>query len=84
MSKQLGSVHLEPVQSVDARQQRCPMPLLMAKRGLRELASGEVLEVLATDPGSTRDFQSLERLGGHAVHTSTLGDGVLRHLIVKA
>ena len=84
MSKQLEPAHLEPVQSVDARQQRCPMPLLMAKRGLRELASGEVLEVLATDPGSTRDFQSLERLGGHAVHTSVLGDGVFRHLITKA
>mgnify|MGYP000872525001 FL=1 len=84
MSHQQEPGQIEPVQSVDARQQRCPMPLLMAKRGLRELASGQVLEVLATDPGSTRDFQSLERLGGHAVQTSVIGDGVLRHLITKA
>jgi len=69
---------------VDAREQRCPMPLLLAKRGLRELASGEILEVLATDPGSVKDFQSLERLGGHQVKTTTRDDGVLCHRIIKA
>lgn len=73
-----------PHSVVDAREQRCPMPLLMAKRGLRDLASGEVLEVLATDPGSVKDFQSLERLGGHRVDTTTRDDGVLCHRIIKA
>lgn len=60
------------------------MPLLMAKRGLRELASGAVLEVLATDPGSERDFQSLEKLGGHTVVTEEPEAGLYRHLITKA
>jgi len=73
-----------PAQIVDARGQKCPMPLLMAKRGLRDLPSGAVLEVLSTDPGSERDFQSLERLGGHRVATSHCPDGVFRHLITKA
>jgi len=41
---------------VDARGQKCPMPLLMAKRGLRDLSSGEILEVMATDPGRSEIF----------------------------
>ena len=45
---------------IDARGQKCPMPLLMAKRGLRDMAPGAVLELLATDPGSTKDFQSFK------------------------
>ena len=72
-----------PVQRVDARGQKCPMPLLMAKRELRELPSGAMLEVLADDRGSKRDFQSLQTLAGHQVVTSVLGDGAFRHLITK-
>lgn len=73
-----------PHSQVDARGQKCPMPLLLAKRGLRDVPVGEVLEVLATDPGSERDFQSFERLGGHKVITTCDEYGVFRHLITKA
>ncbi len=69
---------------IDARGQKCPMPLLMAKRGLRDMHPGGVLELLATDPGSTADFQSLQRLAGHHVESMTLPDGSFRHLITKA
>lgn len=73
-----------PYRQVDARGQKCPMPLLLAKRGLSDVPVGEVLEVLATDPGSERDFQSFERLGGHKVVTTCDEHGVFRHLITKA
>ena len=69
---------------IDARGQKCPMPLLMAKRGLRDMAPGAVLELLATDPGSTKDFQSLQRLAGHGVQSQALKDGSFRHRITKA
>lgn len=69
---------------VDARGQKCPMPLLMAKRGLRDLSSGEILEVIATDPGSERDFLSLQRLGGHKVTTTQDEEGVFLHRIIQA
>lgn len=72
------------VRSVDALGQRCPMPLLMAKRALRDLAAGEVLEVVADDPGSTRDFASFAKLAGHGVQSESLAGGELRHLITKA
>lgn len=50
---------------VDARGHRCPMPLLMAKRGLNTLASGQLLALRATDPGSRRDFEVFARQSGH-------------------
>lgn len=60
------------------------MPLLMAKRALRELSAGEVLLVTADDPGSTRDFSVFAKLAGHAVATRSLEDGRLEHRITKA
>ena len=73
-----------PVDSVDARGERCPMPLLMAKRALREIPVGGVLEVLSTDAGSERDFESFARLAGHQVSCELLPDDVLRLMIIKA
>lgn len=50
---------------VDARGHRCPMPLLMAKRGLNTLDPGQLLALQATDPGSRRDFEIFARQSGH-------------------
>ena len=70
--------------SVDARGEHCPMPLLMAKRALSALPSGAILEVLSTDAGSERDFESFARLAGHVVACERLSDDVLRLTITKA
>ena len=43
----------------------CPLPILKAKKALADMSSGQVLKVLATDPGSTRDFQAFARQTGH-------------------
>ncbi len=50
---------------IDARNLRCPLPLLKAKQALNALASGQTLRVLATDPGSVRDFRSWTEQSGH-------------------
>jgi len=60
------------------------MPLLMAKRALRDLPSGATLEVLSTDEGSERDFESFARLAGHRVACEKLSDDSLRLTITKA
>ena len=78
------SNHTLPAGSVDARGERCPMPLLMAKRALSALPSGAGLEVLSTDAGSERDFESFARLAGHVVDCERLPDDVLRLTITKA
>jgi len=75
---------IEAGHRLDASGHRCPMPLLLAKRALRELPPGAVLDVMATDPGSVRDFAAFARVAGHSVTTETLPGGLFRHRIIKA
>jgi tRNA 2-thiouridine synthesizing protein A len=59
-----------PDVEVDACGLTCPMPLLKAKKALNAMAGGQVLRVLATDPGSERDFQVFARQSGHPLLAS--------------
>ncbi|NHJ84615.1 MAG: sulfurtransferase TusA family protein [Asgard group archaeon] len=45
-----------PNKTVDARGMQCPLPILKAKKELKEIEIGQVLEVLSNDPGSKEDF----------------------------
>jgi tRNA 2-thiouridine synthesizing protein A len=50
---------------LDARGLNCPLPILRTKKALTDLRSGQVLKVLATDPGAVKDFQAFSRQTGH-------------------
>jgi TusA-related sulfurtransferase len=50
---------------IDTRGLNCPLPILKAKKALAEMLSGELLRVVATDPGSMRDFQAFARQTGN-------------------
>jgi tRNA 2-thiouridine synthesizing protein A len=50
---------------IDARGLNCPLPILRTKKALTDLQSGQVLKVLATDPGAVKDFQTFARQTGH-------------------
>ena len=52
---------------LDTRGLTCPLPILKAKKALATLASGELLRVVSTDPGSMRDFAAFARQTGHAL-----------------
>ena len=52
---------------LDARGLNCPLPILRTKKALTDLQPGQVLKVLATDPGSVKDFQSFAKQTGHAL-----------------
>jgi len=54
-------------QELDARGLNYPLPILKAKKALAELQSGEVLRIMATDPGSVRDFQAFCKQTGNAL-----------------
>ena len=56
---------MEATKELDTRGLNCPLPILKAKKALAEMLSGEVLKVLATDPGSVRDFQAFARQTGN-------------------
>ena len=50
---------------LDARGLNCPLPILRAKKALTELQSGQVLKIVATDPGSVKDFQAFSKQTGN-------------------
>lgn len=50
---------------VDARGLACPLPILRTKKALATLQSGQVLRILATDPGAVKDFQAFSRQTGN-------------------
>jgi tRNA 2-thiouridine synthesizing protein A len=60
---------------IDTRGLNCPLPILRAKKALTDLQSGQLLQVVATDPGSVRDFQAFARqTGNDLVEQRTAGD----------
>ena len=66
---------------VDARGMNCPLPILKAKKALADMASGEVLKVLATDPGSVRDFQAFARQTGNELVEQSSADSEFTHYL---
>lgn len=61
---------------VDARGLNCPLPVLRTKKALNDMASGQVLRILATDPGAVRDFQAFAKQTGHELLQHDERDGV--------
>jgi tRNA 2-thiouridine synthesizing protein A len=60
---------------LDARGLNCPLPILRTKKMLNELASGEVLKIVATDPGSVKDFQAFAKQTGNDLLSSAEAGG---------
>lgn len=68
---------------LDAQGMLCPLPVLRARKAMKELSPGSTIEVLATDPGSVKDFIAFcETTGDELIETSETS-GVLRFLIRK-
>jgi tRNA 2-thiouridine synthesizing protein A len=55
---------------LDARGLNCPLPILRTKKSLNDMLSGQVLRVLATDPGSVKDFQAFSKQTGNELLSS--------------
>ena len=50
---------------LDARGLNCPLPILRTKKSLNDMTSGQVLRIVATDPGSVKDFQAFSKQTGN-------------------
>ncbi len=68
---------------LDVKGLNCPMPLLKAKKAINEMAGGEKIKVLATDPGSVRDFELFAKQSGHQLLDSGSIDGVYYYYLQK-
>lgn len=77
---------MQPIRTleVDARGLSCPMPLLQMRRALAGLQPGERVHVLATDPGSWRDFHSFAELSGNHLLSAREQGGEFEYLLEKA
>lgn len=70
--------------TVDARGQSCPGPLVTLARALRDAERGDLLELLATDPGSRSDVPSWATMSGNELLDAGEDDGTFRFVIRKA
>lgn len=68
---------------LDLKGLSCPLPIVKTAQAIKELASGDLLEALATDPGSVADFSAWCRSTGHELVEQTETDGVCRFVIRK-
>jgi tRNA 2-thiouridine synthesizing protein A len=59
---------------LDARGLNCPLPILRAKKSLGELQSGQVLKIVATDPGAVKDFQAFAKQTGNELLSHSEAD----------
>ena len=71
-------------QVLDAKGVNCPLPILKAKKALKSLEGGQVLEVLSTDPGSVADFSAFCRTTGNELLEQNEADGIYTYQIRKA
>ena len=70
-----------PDMTLDAKGLNCPLPILRAKKTLKDVPTGGTLEVLSTDPGSVADFEAFCRTTGNQLVESSSQSGVFRFLI---
>jgi tRNA 2-thiouridine synthesizing protein A len=68
---------------LDVRNLNCPLPILKAKKALADMASGDVLKVVATDPGSVRDFQAFSRQTGNELLEQSSNDSEFIHYLKR-
>ena len=70
-------------QQVDARGLNCPMPIVKTAQAVKALASGQTVEVLATDPGSVKDFAAWAKATGNPLVEQADEGGVYRFVLRK-
>jgi len=68
---------------IDARNLNCPLPILRCKKGLSDMEPNKILKIIATDPGSVKDFQAFCKQTGHALLRRDEDEGMFTFYIRK-
>ncbi len=68
---------------LDVKGLSCPLPILRTKKALAEMSSGQVIRILATDPGSVKDFEAFSRQTGNALLSSTASAEAFEFLLKR-
>jgi tRNA 2-thiouridine synthesizing protein A len=78
-----GTMTEQIAQVVDAKGLSCPMPIVKTAQAVKGMESGQLLEVLATDPGSTKDFTAWAKSTGNELVEQSVEGGVYRFVLRK-
>lgn len=70
-------------QELDASGLNCPLPILRAKKALAGMDAGQVLHIIATDPGSVKDFEAFAKQTGNELTESREEGGKFYFLMKK-
>ena len=70
-------------QELDARGLNCPLPILRAKKTLNVMSGGQILKIMATDPGSVKDFEAFAKQTGNELLDSSELDGEFHFMLKK-
>ena len=70
-------------QELDARNLNCPLPILKAKKAISKMDSGQTLRILATDPGSVKDFEAFANQTGNELLESSEVNGEFHFLLKR-
>ena len=68
---------------LDARGLNCPLPILRAKKLLNAMTAGEIVRILATDPGSVKDFEAFAAQTGNELLSTSEIDGEFHFTLKK-
>lgn len=69
--------------TLDCKGLSCPLPIVKTAQAVRTLAAGDFIEVLATDPGSAKDFAAWSKVTGNELVENSQADGVFRFVFKK-
>lgn len=69
---------------LDAKGLNCPLPILRAKKAISALTEGQVLKIIATDPGSVKDFEAFCKQTGNELLSSAEANGAFEFMIKKS
>lgn len=69
---------------LDAKGLNCPLPILRAKKAINALEAGQVLKIIATDPGSVKDFEAFCNQTGNELLSSAEANGAFEFMIKKS
>ena len=74
---------IEEIHYLDVKGLQCPMPIVKTAKAMKDLVSGDVIQVVATDPGSMKDIPAWAKATGNELLESSAADGLFKFVLRK-
>ncbi len=74
---------IKVAKTIDAKGLNCPMPILKLKKAIKEVNVGDIVELIATDPGSQKDVKSFTKTTGHELVKEETEGNLFRYYVKR-